>query len=341
MMDLYARGVYFFSDSPTFSYAATCLADGLDQIGVPVLANISYGDPLITDFCFEKCMEPDWRDKAYCVVVDLQDTRQYYHQVVKFEAPHERTIVLCMQDDAGAFCIDGVAALLCAHENSFRKIEGIRVPIGFGLSSAMIRKSLDLTPETPRIDGFLHSFRPSLNQHLRACLDLVLLPALSQQIPVHHRLTSAGRWNDDYYTLLRQHLGCLAYGGTFEQDFSKNEYFMQNEQFRMFMSCVDQKRETVVLRWDSWRFWESLIFGCVTVHLNFEEYGFVLPEMPENWKHYIGINLADVRSDVERLQDERKRLPEIAWNGRQWVIEHYSPIAAGRRFLALMRRLSC
>jgi hypothetical protein len=341
MMDIYTRGVYFLSDSSTFSYTATCLADGLDQLGIPIFANISYADPLITDFGFKKCTEPGIRKHVYCIVLDLQDTRQYYHQLVRFEAPHERTIVMCMQDDAGAFCSGGVSASLCAHENSFRKLAGNRIPIGFGLSSAMINKSIGVSRHMHRTDGFLCSFRPSLNQHLRAALELVLLPVLQQHIPVQHRHTTAGRWNDDYYDLLRGSLGCLAYGGAFEQDFSKNEYMLQNDHFRAFMSCVEQQRETVILRWDSWRFWESLVFGCVTMHLDFEMYGFKLPVMPENWKQYVGINLANVRHDVERLVDERELMSEIAWNGRQWAIEHYSPLAVGRRFMVLLQKQFC
>lgn len=339
MRAIYEKGIFFLADSSTFSYAATCLADGLNQLGVPVFSNISYSDPLITDFRFEKCKDTAVRDNSYCILIDLQDTRRYYEQLTRLDTCYERVVALCMQDDVGHFCIDGVAALLCTHENRHRKLAGNRIPIAFGLSSAMIRQSLDLVPGIPRSEGFLCNFRPSLNQDLRACLDLVLLPLLRQYVPVNHHLAGTGRWNARYYDLLRSSFGCLAYGGTFEQDLSKNEYFMRDEKFRAFMPCVDQQHETVVLRWDSWRFWESLAFGCVTMHLDFGEYGFALPVMPENWKHYVGISLSDVRRDVERLMDERQRLPEIAWSGRQWAIENYSPLAVGRRFAGLLQGL--
>lgn len=340
MIDIYKKGIYFISDSASFSYGAICLADGLNQLGVPIFANISTHDPAVSEFVFLPCADKAKLHQVFCVVIDLQDTRPYYHQAVRFEAPHERTIVLCMQDDVGSFCVDGVSALLCAHENRFREIAGQRIPIGFGLSSAMIRKSADVLLQVPRASNFLYNFRPSLNQHLRAVLDLSLLPVLEKHIPVHQQLTTPGRWNDDYFALLCGSLGCLAYGGAFEQDLSGNDYLMQNERFRAFVSCVKQQRKTVILRWDSWRFWESLVFGCVTLHLDFEEYGFELPVMPENWKHYVGINLSDVKANVERLMDERSRWPEIAWQGRQWAIEHYSPLAVARRFLGNLNK-SC
>lgn len=331
--DTYRKGVYFLSDSTTFSYAATCLADGLNQLGVPIFSNISYGDELITDFRFEATPDKNVRNGAHCIVIDLQDTDRYCEQVLRLETRHCHSVALSIQDNVGNFCIEGVDAFLCPHENRYRTMAGPRVPIGFGLSSAMIRKSESCCPGTAREAGFLYNFRPSLNQDLRACLDLVLLPVLKRYLPVNERLTRPGRWNDDYFALLRSSFGCLAYGGTFEQDFTKNEFFMRSERFREFSSCIHQQRDTVILRWDSWRFWESLVCGCLTLHLDFDEYGFMLPVQPENWKHYVGINLADIHRDIERLMDERERLPEIAWNGRLWALQHYSPLAAAKRFL--------
>lgn len=337
--DIYARGIFFLSDSPTFSYAATCLADGLSQLGVPIHANISYSDPLICDFRFECCADPARQREACCVLIDIQDSGPYNGQNVRITPPHEMTLALCMQDNVGEFCIDGVSAFLCTHENHFRILAGRRVPIAFGLSSSMIRRSMGLGPAERRNGMILRNFRPSLSQELRACLDLVLVPGLQRHFSVDTRIAGDGRWHDDYYGLLRSSLGCLAYGGYFAQDLSKNEYFMRDDTFRAFLSSVAQGRETVVLRWDSWRFWESLLFGCLTLHLDFKEYGFMLPVMPENWRHYVGINLADVRRDVERLMDERNRWDEIAWNGRMWAIEHYSPLAVARRFVKLLQGL--
>jgi hypothetical protein len=54
---------------------------------------------------------------------------------------------------------------------------------------------------------------------------------------------------------------------------------------------------------------------------------------PENWKHYIGLNLEDIKGDVERLLDERDKIPEIAENRRTWALAHYSPLATAKRFL--------
>lgn len=337
--DIYTRGIYFHSDCDTFSYAATCLADGLDQLGVPVYANISYADRLVTGFEFEQAQDRKVRDQSFCVVVDLQKCRNYCSQIVRFEPLHERMCLLCMQDEVDSFCSEGDHVQLTAHGNRYWRLPGNRVPIGFGLSSAMIEKTADITGDTGRQETILHSFRPSLNQSVRACLDLALVPRLSQFIPVRKVITqAAGRWNDEYYRLLRKSFACLAYGGTFVQDLSENSFFMQDDQIRRFLGCIVKFKDTVILRWDSWRFWESLVSACLTIHLDFDEYGFELPQMPENWRHYVGLRLSDIPSGIERMMDERSRLGEIAWNGRQWAIEYYSPVAVGRRFIELFTK---
>lgn len=84
---------------------------------------------------------------------------------------------------------------------------------------------------------------------------------------------------------------------------------------------------------------ESLISGCVTIHLDFDRYGFQLPVMPQNWRHYIGIDLANVKQDVERIMDEWNRMGEISLNGRMWSLEHYSPVAVAKRFLQTIQSL--
>jgi hypothetical protein len=58
-----------------------------------------------------------------------------------------------------------------------------------------------------------------------------------------------------------------------------------------------------------------------------------------NWLSHIclcladGLNLEDIKGDVERLIDKRDKIPEITENGRTWALENYSPLATARRFL--------
>lgn len=332
--ELYRRGVFFLADSPRLSYVAQTLADGLHQLGVPVFSSVEVDNPLISGFRIPASPVADAAD-AGCCIVDLERTAGFDGRRITIHSPCERTVALCMQDNVHTFAVQGPALLLAVHENRFLTLEGTRVPIGFGLSSAMIESSLRLVDGRPREELFLHSFRPSHAQDLRAAMDLCFVPLLTSRLPVRRASVGSGRWSREFWELLSRSFGCLAYGGAFLQDLRRNDYFRD----RIDPTLMRFHTETVVVRWDSWRFWESLCFGCLTIHLDFETYGFTLPQMPVNWRHYVGIDLSAISRDVERIMDERDRLPDIAAEGRRWAIEHYSPVAVARRFVSLAERL--
>lgn len=336
LSDAIQRGVYFCSDNGAFSYVALCLADGLSQLGVPVYSNISYGH-YSTSFCFEERIAPNLLKDSYCAVMGLEGACGLFPNTVKQVAPiHERTVALCMHDDVANFCLEGGIPLFCTHENRFRCVDGVRLPIGFGVSQRMIEHARHVPRFGERQAYVLDSFRPSLQQDVRASLELTLIPNLRQRLPVEKRFTEQ---QEDFWTVLRETCFCLGYGGMFTQDLRLSPFFMSIETVRDFWAHIQCQCPTVITRWDSWRFWEALVNGCVTIHLDFERYGFLLPVMPENWKHYIGIDLANVKQDVERIMDEWNRMEEIAWNGRLWALEHYSPVAVARRFLETVHGL--
>ncbi len=106
---------------------------------------------------------------------------------------------------------------------------------------------------------------------------------------------------------------------------------------RMFYQALRilDPRSDRIIQWDSFRFWETLSAGAVAFHLDLDLYGVTLPVMPENWVHYVGIDLSNPLPALERLHDEPELLGQIASSGRAWALEHYSPSAAARRFLSL------
>ena len=95
-------------------------------------------------------------------------------------------------------------------------------------------------------------------------------------------------------------------------------------------------RPNRAVQWDSFRFWETLMAGSVAFNIDLAHYGVEIPVMPENWKHYIGVDFARVDAVIERLLAEPEVLERIASAGRAWALEHYSPRAMAVRFLKLM-----
>ena len=324
------QGIYFHSDTSHFSYCAACLAEGLQQMGIPVWGNVTQTHPA-TDFLFTLADDDSFQKNSYCTVLTLEDTcEQHPFRVNHIEAMHNRTIALCMHDNLSNFLIAPDIPLFCTHESGMRKMDGTRVPIAFGVSQAMLQQSTGLPLFSERREYVLRSFRPSLRQDVRACLDLSLIPALQQYLPIETHYTES---NSQFMELLSKSRYSLGYGGCFSQNLCLSPTFSAIEVYEEFFSHLTFSHDTVVTRWDSWRFWESLVAGCVTIHLDFQQYGFLLPVMPENWKHYIGLDLANINRDIERMMDERDRMEEIAHNGRLWALEHYSPISVARRFL--------
>lgn len=89
------------------------------------------------------------------------------------------------------------------------------------------------------------------------------------------------------------------------------------------------------VQWDSFRFWETLCAGGVAFNLDLEHYGVEIPVMPENWKHYIGVNFDKIGAATERIQDDPGCLETIAAAGHMWAMANYSPRKMAERFLLL------
>ena len=101
------------------------------------------------------------------------------------------------------------------------------------------------------------------------------------------------------------------------------------------LGCFDPRAYRSV-QWDSFRFWETLAAGCAAINIDLDCYGVELPVMPENWKHYIGINFSRVTDCVDRLRSDPELIERIGIQGRQWALKHYSPKAMARRLLTTL-----
>jgi hypothetical protein len=89
------------------------------------------------------------------------------------------------------------------------------------------------------------------------------------------------------------------------------------------------------VQWDSFRAWEAWVAGCATINIDLDVYGTALPVMPENWKHYIGVDFRKPHQAIERLRDEPDLLERVAKQGQQWALENYSPRRMAERMLRL------
>jgi hypothetical protein len=88
------------------------------------------------------------------------------------------------------------------------------------------------------------------------------------------------------------------------------------------------------VQWDSFRAWEAWVAGCANINIDLDLYGPILPVMPKNWEHYIGVDLGRPMETIDRLKNEPGLLERIAREGRAWALENYSPRAMAGRMLS-------
>jgi hypothetical protein len=225
--------------------------------------------------------------------------------------------------------------MFVAHENSFASKGGTRHPIAFGLSNGLIAATERRPDFKARTRGALRNFRATLNQGLRALLDMSYVPALEKHMPIDRRDLKP----DGYLDALLNTSTCLAYGGDFYAPIMSNPWFKKNDAATAALHDFARlDKPALILRWDSFRLWESFAAGCLTVHLDFNKYGFALPVKPVAWEHYVPIDLDDIAGSVTAMLDREREWPAIAEQGRAWAIAHYAPQPTAVRVLSDMLR---
>ena len=161
---------------------------------------------------------------------------------------------------------------------------------------------------------------------------------------------SAGRHNKSYRERIAGSSATSAFGGHFflrpwiwsSFNFGLVNYFVDSAAASgrannlMRKIGLQYKHTYRVYQWDSWRFWEAFAGASMAINVDFEKYRIELPVMPENFKHYLGVDLKKPKPALELL-DSPQRMQEIGRAGREWAIEHYSPKAQAIRLLGYLK----
>jgi hypothetical protein len=327
--DLLSQGVTFYFPENEFSpasahYVAAGLAEGLRAQRVPVYANIAH------ELFHPRDLTAFTGGLIVFVVTEKTYSPTLIAAIEQFAGRHK--FILSMADVNSTMLTSAVVPSLMTHESRFLQFKNRRLPWAFGLTEARLAAAAAVAepPFEQRSRVVLRNFRPSFRQGVRHALDLVLLPHLERHFQIDRSIAA-----DNHFHRLTHSLGCLAYGGDFQVDFTRNPHFAAQPTHRDLARSLTIASEPAVCRWDSWRFWESLATGCLTFQLDLEKYGLLLPVAPKPWIEYIPVDFADPRGTVEHLMDLEPRWAEIAGAGKKWALDHYSPLPVADRFLAL------
>jgi hypothetical protein len=330
----FAGGVYVISPEDLLSHNSGCLIEGLRDLGLPAKANTARVTSRVVSQPLVGVPGADIQSPPFAglaaVLVDISHGNRY----VPLESMQGGRLGYINNSDVGIFCkIPEPYPLFSVHENRFARTGARRHPLAFGPSNALIAASARRAPFAQRRRAALRNFRATLSQGVRALLDLAYVPHLKARVTVDDTISPSA----DYLAALLSTQICLAYGGEFFSPIQTNPWFAEKDPATLARHAFERlDAPALVLRWDSWRFWESLVCGCLTVHLDFDKYGFDLAVMPQPWVHYAPIDLDDLKGSVAALLDHEKHWPEIAEAGRAWAIEHYAPKPTALRVLRQM-----
>ncbi|MEL6438141.1 MAG: glycosyltransferase [Cyanobacteria bacterium J06621_8] len=356
--------VYFYTTSTEgppegayFQDLIVNLATGFQQLGVEFYANYDYWQisPESDRTLLQASPDVSPHD---CDIVVLE--RQYYEAngclPAGLFAPNRRYKTVYLD------CNDGIQTLAWlpefkefdfifkTHYSQHTKYPSNFYPWAFGLSQRVLQELNKPVPWGEKQPSILVNFRNQKFSHsLRGYIQKSFVPEIKDIFTVNSKSDSATefpsepyhrlRWGQtgrrhypSYYHRLLTSQACACFGGFFlgfgfMDDYDKPSYYLAKG-----ISKLGIKTNRIG-QWDSWRLWESMAAGCVTFHVNFEKYGFQLPVMPENWQHYIGIDLDNIAESLERIREEPKILQRIAQEGRAWTVKHYNPTATAIRFL--------
>jgi hypothetical protein len=352
--------VYFYCqpqgapDKAAYQHEIVCIAEGLRELGVPFYSNTTYWrlSPGKDDYLFtpdpnhppQNCrivvMNSVWFDYGGKIPAELFAASRQYRTVYVDQADGIKT--RSWDREFRRFDL-----ILKSHYNRRSRYPSNLRPWAFGLSNRILKATAAIGEFAERRNALLINYR---HQHdVRRQVRGRVLPALGNILPLDEtvdELSALGpeeqdermlweqtgrRHHASYYRRLLESAACACFGGLLLPVTPSDKERLKKAVYALMkrLGLISPR----LIQWDSWRFWEALAAGCVAFHLDLAKYGVCLPVMPENWKHYVGIDLDQPAADFGRLTQEPECLERIAHAGAAWARQHYSPRAVASRFL--------
>lgn len=323
-----------------YHHALVVLAEGFKALGISVYANVNYWQltPNGDSYLFQH--HPDVTpDDCSIVILDHYWFAQKNPIPENLFHPKRQYITVYMDHEDGILTISwrpefrAFDFIFRAHFNSGLSYPDNIFPWAFGLSDRILQEVAHPQEFAVRRRALLVNFRNVVDHPLRQIVADSFLPYIDKILPLDSTVEGFRHTLSDYHALQWHQTGRRHY-----PDYYKRlQATVASACFGGYPQIQKQTGELIVPWWDSWRLWESLAAGCVPFHVDLKQYGAVLPEMPQNWQHYIGIDLDNFEEVGDRILQDPTLLPRISEAGKTWAIEHYSPIPTVHRFLSTLQ----
>ena len=335
-----------------YQHLLVALAEGLTALGIRCHSNVDYWPLDLARTTYLLRHDPAVAPRDCAIVVVGDD----WERTLPEREPGDAACWIALDREDGSRLRSLAPAyrafdyVLRTHYNRDTRYGANFVPWAYGLSERIIEATRTVMPARRRV--LLANWRHTRNRHsLRLAVERSILPQVSPVLPIDAaredpaappagerqrlwwRETGRRHW-PAYYERLTGAAACACFGGYFVTRYPAAKESLVSRALKRALTLT-RRRTRLISQWDSWRLWETLAAGCAMVHVDLERYGCVLPVMPVNWQHYIGVDLERPQATVERLRDEPEILARVGAGGRAWALTHYGPPATARRVLEL------
>lgn len=230
------------------------------------------------------------------------------------------------QDDSNFINFPDSIPCFVPHQiEGFNKSEKV-VPVPWGFTDEGFIAAERLFGTQREWSRIIVNFHPSYNQDIRESV----LVALDSTDLSGLQLDTSHRFGEDYSQQLASSGFCLALGGAYYWPKSDHHFFLSQFDQRTLEhdTFPNRSRRIGTIRWDSFRFWEAMAFGCIPIQLNFDLYGLKLPRRPSPWVHYIPLDLSCIAHSFCRIREllsEQEVLEGISNTIRNWAKKNVHP----------------
>ena len=210
-----------------------------------------------------------------------------------------RFAMIYSQDDVNLLKFPDELLTFTTHQVSgfSKSLKSLPIPYGFTAEGFEAARSFSKIKD--RVGAMILNFNPTFSQSVRETVVLAMESMKFRKLLVDQKQVHG----DAYSEQLGTSQFCIAIGGTYHWPKTDFEYLRStmSERSRNIEYFEHRARKVAILRWDSFRFWESMAFGCIPVQFEFETYGFTLPQNPTPWVHYVPLNLSNLSESFERM----------------------------------------
>jgi hypothetical protein len=339
------KKVFVFVPEGEMDHVCACITQGLCELGIQVASNVDVVNSVSRGISqpFSRLKKPELfnvsehrNDEDFLIVATPSRISNWF-DTVEAVAKFKKVAFVNMHDNANYIDYDDSVYAFVTHVNRFATRYGRIFPMGFSLSRDIIDLSNSIDLAQPR-SGFVFNFNKTFNQEVRMSLDLALVEGMERLFEVDRKHLPA----NEYALQLSRSLGVFAYGGSYgtnylDYGYMANLFAADPERYKLY-NFKSFTKDTVVFRWDSWRFWESAVLGAAPFQLDFDKYGFELPVAPKPWVEYIPVDMSNVSNLPQLLADRVSYEPDfferIGCNARDWAIKNYAPSAVAKYVLS-------